>query len=95
MIVYRCEFVVKLGKSNEACEMYKSAREQWGTESRILYQRFGPGHLIAMEWEFENLAEYEKWWAEFGADPANVEPMAKMGDVIENWHSQEVWEVID
>ena len=74
MIVLRQEFEVKLGRSGEAIELVKWLSEQLGelASDRVYYNRFGEGHRIAFESEFENLAGYEKWHAEQSAALAKV-----------------------
>ena len=45
--------------------------------------------------EYENLAEYEKLQPKLMADVVKLGIAEKMTEVIENWHSQEIWKVVE
>ena len=96
MIVHRLEFTVKAGRSVDAIEWFKWDRKRIGSNHRIYYNRMGSGHRIAVEAEFENLGELEKWWAEYTANLASVsDPPVNFHEAIENFYSKEVWDLIE
>ena len=103
MIVFRREQTVKIGRSMDALETFKWMREQLGTLGpvRILYKKMGSGHVLAEEWEFENLGEYEKWYGEYWASFAKMDWQAKFPDMspssypCENIKCMEMWDLIE
>jgi hypothetical protein len=61
---------------------------------RVYRSRTGLQDTIALEWEFENLADWEGFSAEFFALPANVEFFRKWREVEPDSSICDVWEVI-
>ena len=53
------------------------------------------GHKIALQLEFENLAELEKWWAKLFAGPQEAKPPVDLNEVTIQWDSREVWDILD
>ena len=69
MIVNRQVYKIKPGCMDEAVAMLVALREQGPRTSCVYRSQFGPFATVVFEMEFENLAEYEKDWAEWFASP--------------------------
>ena len=72
MIVQRSEYTVKPGNVYKWLELVKEWWEIIGTPTvvhRIYTPRLAPHHVVVQEFEFENLAEYERFWADWGSRP--------------------------
>jgi hypothetical protein len=61
---------------------------------RVYASRTGAGNTIALEWEFESLANWEEFSAQFFAMPENAEVFRKWLEIEPSSETTEVWEVI-
>ena len=97
MIMQWLEWEVKQGRSGDAFKLFKWYRDRGdpARQTKAYYKRIGVGHKIALQLEFESLAELEKFWAELWATPQEEEPPVKLEDVTIQWDSREVWDVLD
>jgi hypothetical protein len=92
---------VKRGCRNELIELVKAERAKDDNlnhriyNHRIYTSHIGPGDLLVQEFEFENLGELEKSWAEWFADPETTEFRQKWSELVEHWVSTEVWHLIE
>ena len=73
MIVNRRTFNIKSGCMEDAVQLVqqetKAERERGGYSGpvRIYMSETGRFDRLAVEWEYENLAEYEQGWTEWAA----------------------------
>jgi hypothetical protein len=99
MIVYRIEYKVKLGQANAAMELMKWSRGQLGplAGDRYFYNKLGEGgNRIAVEKEFESLADFDKWLAEYSAALAELMEEMKAKGLFESFAAanyKEIWEL--
>lgn len=95
MLVNRRTFVVKRGYMNEAVALQVAERERTGTAYRIYMSSIGPFDVIALEFEGENLEEYERVWAEYFASPEAAQFLEKWYEVTETGGTNEIWELVE
>jgi hypothetical protein len=98
MIVNRRTFIVKVGHMDQLLALMKEAKEQFTTVEhawRNYAPEIGPNDVMAMEWEYESLEEYEKDWAEWGATPEAAAFMEKWNQMTESGGSNEIWRLVE
>ena len=91
MIVNRRTWFVKLGQIAEAVELIKAESERTGSTPRIYTPYIGTFNEMALEFEFESLAEYEKFWSEYSASPEAAAFSEKFSRLIERGNKNEIW----
>lgn len=93
MIVNRRTFRVKWGRVEEAVALMKAEGKRVGFPHALrLYTNYtGPFSTIAFEAEFENLEEYERWWAEYFASPEGAAFNGKFLALLEAGGTNEIW----
>ena len=84
MIVERLTVLVKRGCMDQVVEMIKAERAKYGNQDRwrLYYSQWGPGDLFVQDFEFENMEECEKFWAEWFARPETSEFFKKWKYVL-------------
>ena len=95
MILQRITFNVKVGCLNKLVELINAARAQATKEFRIYTSYIAPLDKLVEEIEFENMAELEKFWADFWANPGTPELMDKFNQLVETGGTNEVWNVVE
>jgi len=97
MIEFRAVFEVKVGRASDAVKAFKWVREQVGPlgDYRICYNSLGESHRISMERKCKDLADYEKWWAEWGAAYGALDRPKEWEGVIEGWKCREIWKIVE
>ena len=98
MIVDRRTFIYKRGRRNDAVavlkEMLQLATSKFkGLTGRIYTPSIGPFDTLAMEGEYESLAEYERIQAEFFALPEVALLMEKWLEATETGGTHEIWDL--
>ena len=93
MIVSRWTHTVKLGRMEEAVALHLAIKEKAGhpLPFRIYWSDIGRFSVMAVEMEYESLAEYETFWAEWAARPDWGADVAKLFDLLEPGSTQEIW----
>ena len=94
MLVNRRTFNVKKGRMSEAVALLKAGREQFSSCAhafRMYTPETGSWDVLAAEWEYESLEEYERDWAEWGATPESAAQMEKWYDLTERGGTNEIW----
>ena len=97
MIAIRYTVVVKSGRMQQVVALIKAERERIRSTgigraaARIYVPQFGPTNIVAWEDEYENLAEYEKLFAEWLASPGTAAMMEKWFELVESGGNTEVW----
>jgi len=91
MIVERSTVKVKQGCMEELVALAKSEGEKEGWSCRIYSPNKAPRDTLVVEWEFESLAESEKYWAEWWAKPETAALMEKWYALTERGGNEEIW----
>jgi hypothetical protein len=96
MLVHRTTFVVKVGKRDEAVEVLKSGADylEKVPTFRVYGSSIGPRDTLVLELEFENLAEYERFWDEWFATPESAAVMEKWVQLREPGGTSEIWQLL-
>lgn len=98
MLVNRRTFNVKMGHMDEVVALIKAEIEQFTSytrASRIYTPETGSFDVVAVEWEYENLEEYERLWAEWGATPEAAAFTEKWYDLTERGGTNEIWHLAE
>ena len=96
MIIQRVFHEVKSGRIGEFLALLKSQPESVLSRAtkRTYTASIGPpAHTVCHELEFADLAELDRVWAAWWADPKTPAYMAKYWELVEGGHS-EVWELV-
>ena len=96
MIVQRGTFRIKTGHMDEAAALVLAEGKSHPPKHfRVYTSHTGPVNTLAMEWEFENLAEYEQYWAESDAKPETAAFLEKWNELREPVGATEIWELAE
>jgi hypothetical protein len=96
MIVQRGTFRIKPGRMDEAAALVLAEGEKHPPRAfRVYTPHTGPVGILAMEWEFENLAEYERYWAEWDAKPETAAFSEKWNELREAGGTLEIWNLAE
>jgi hypothetical protein len=97
MLVQRRTYVVKVGCMPEIVAMLKAARERRKDNPVRVYTptvpSIAPPGILAVEWEFESLQEYEKAWTDFIASPETAKFMERWNELTESGGTNELWKL--
>ena len=93
MIVNRRTFVVKGGCWEEAVAMAvaETKRLSHPHARRIYLSNISPFDTLVFEAEFENLAEYETFWADWFASPEGAAFAEKWDTLVRSGGTNEIW----
>lgn len=91
MIVQRTTVKVKRGCMQEAVALCKSFDESGGITCRTYTSRIGRHDTLVVDHEFESLAEMEKVWAEWRANPDYPAFLEKWLALAERGGYTEIW----
>ncbi len=93
MIVERAIVKVKLGCTDQLIELLKSemAKSKVVGKTRLYTPNIGKYDTISWEAEWENLADYEKFWNDWGAKPEAAEFFEKWNALVEPGGEREIW----
>lgn len=97
MIVNRRVFNVKQGCMDQAVELVKAGTEQFSSYTgpiRIYAPETGTFGVLAIEWEYKDLAEYERLWAEWQAAPETAAFMEKWVTLTRSDGTNEIWHLM-
>jgi hypothetical protein len=97
MIVVRNTFNVKLGCMDKVIQLNKSEVATWDNPPiwRFYTPNDGKNDKFAEEFEFENLAESEKFWTAWLAKPETSEFIKKWNELVETGERNEVWDMVE
>lgn len=98
MIVNRRTFNVKQGHMDELLALLKAAKEQFSTSAhawRNYAPEIGRFDVLAMEFEYESLQQYEEDWAEWGTTPESAAFLEKWYQLTESGGSNEIWRLVE
>ncbi len=97
MIVNRRTFNVKVGCMEEAVALVlgeiaaDSERGGYTGRIRVYTSSIGTFDQMAVEWEYQDLAEYENRWAEWGAQQTTPALMQKFLELTKEGGTNEIW----
>lgn len=97
MIVNRRTFKIKHGKEWEVVELLKAENErlQWPITSRVYMSKIAPWGQLVVEWEFEDLAAYDKYWTDWEALPETKTFMKKWLKLTRPGGTNEIWDLVE
>ena len=93
MIVERMTVYSRTGQSAELVELLKAERKRNGGSYRICSCQYGPRNAIVVEWEAEDVAERQKAWADWNAQPEAAAFSEKWVELVESGGTSEIWKV--
>ena len=93
MFVQRMTITVKPGHMEKILGLLKENREKTGVDSRLYQIDIGTYNQIAIELEFETMADYEKGWAEWNARPDTPAFMEKWLEWTKGG-TNEIWQLV-
>jgi hypothetical protein len=97
MIVNRRTFNVKHGREQEAAALAlkeiaaEKERGGFSGSARVYTSRIGTFNQMAVEWEYEDLAAYQKGGAEWSARPTTAAFMQKWLELTKEGGTNEIW----
>ena len=94
MIVHRSMTNVKRGRMEEIVTLIKAEDELYPPphERRICWPQFGPWQVLVLEWEFEDMAEQQAWWAGWTPSPSFWD---QFNDCSAGGGTIEIWNIAD
>lgn len=97
MIVNRRTFTVKWGRMEEVVALIKAEikRVDFPHAWRIYTPGIGAFSVLAIEGEYENLEEYERFWAEYSSSPEGVEANEKLATMLVEGGANEIWTLVE
>ena len=97
MIANRQTMIVKQGCWDEAVALVvaETKRVSFPHPRRIFTANIGRYDRLVFEAEFENLAEYEKFWAEWRASPEGAAFLKEWNDLLEAGGTNEIWTLVE
>lgn len=90
-IINRRTFVAERGKFQEAIDLLRDATQDAHYKYRICSSYFGAFDAVALEVEFESIAQMEEAWADVNAQPEMAEFLSKWHTATKSGGSNEVW----
>jgi hypothetical protein len=99
MIVTRLTFNVKQGRMQEAAEHVakeiaaERERSGYAGRTRVYTSSIGQFNQLVIEWEYENLAEHENFWAEWRARPTTPAFFEKWAEMTVGTGKNEIWDL--
>jgi hypothetical protein len=98
MVVQRATYNIKPGRMEDALALAKAEIDKGGMESRAvrLYSpNVAPLDVLAVEWEWDSLAQREQEWAKWLATDAAAAFAPKWADVIAGGGTEEIWNLAE
>ena len=98
VLVNRQTYNVKIGHADEVVAALKEATEQFSSYKhalRIYTPETGSFDVVAVEWEYESLEEYDRLWTEWRATPEAAAFNEKWSDLIERGGTNEIWHLAE
>ena len=98
MIVVRYTWHIEAPRYEEVCKLFTSMGvPEAGTLRGVRgYQaRTGVTNTLALEWEFDSLGDWERFWEQFAAVPENVEKLRRWDELVPGSGTCEVWDLLD
>ena len=95
MIIDRIHFNVARGFGNvsKAAELMSTELKRMGLKGRVLTPKVAPYNTLAVELEYESLAERERIWDEYMGSQEWRSFFTEFNEVIEAGGTHEIWDV--
>lgn len=90
-VVNRRTFIAAKGHFEEAAALLHQGAQGSPFPTRVYRSQYGPFDMVALEVEFDNLAQMDAAWREWEAAPAMQELLAKWFTVTVPGGANEVW----
>jgi hypothetical protein len=78
--------------------LVKEAREQASSSARA-FRAYAPDigsfDVVALEWEYESLEDYERDWAEWDTTPESAAVQERVYDLTEIGGTNELWRLVE
>ena len=98
MLAYQIRVKAKQGQTQKLIDLVLSEvaadrkRINCDCVFRAYMAEFGqPWDEVVLEWEYENLADYEQRWADWGAQPTTPQYMKKWNELTEPGFVTTMW----
>lgn len=89
MLVIRNVFVAKPGKASQMAELMKEVMSSRpGPKVRVLTDYVGKFNTVVMEFEVNEMAEYEKQYKQYLSDPEMKEKMKGYADMYQEGYRE-------
>lgn len=95
MIVQRMTINVRQGRMQDVLTFLKEDRKRGGYKYRLYESNFGTYNQIAFEFEFEDMAAQEKFWAEWGALPETPAFFERWHELTKSDGTNEIWRLVE
>ena len=98
MIVNRITMLVKKGCMQELIDLIKgevAKSDKTSAAVRISWPTLGPMDTLVYERTFEDLADFDAFWAEWNAKPETAAFWTKYDTLVKPGGSQEIWFVVE
>jgi len=100
MLVNRRTFAAKKGRMDDAVAVLKEAAELINRSlsdatCRICRSDIGPFDTLAIEVEYESLAEYHRLATEYFASPEMASLLDKWNEVAETGGTNDIWTLVE
>ena len=97
--------VVRYTWQNIPASHFEEARKLWmeigPPESSVLrgvrdyLSKTGPGNTLALEWEFDSLADWEAFLSQFAAVPEYADKFRRWDELVPNAATIEIWDLLE
>ena len=95
MLVQRLIFNAKPGAMPKLAELLQAERARTGRAYRIYTSHIGEHDRIAIEFDWEGLAELEQFWAQWMASPEGISFMQEFDAQRERGAINEIWVLVE
>ena len=95
MIVQRMNINVKNGRMPELLEFLKEDRKRGGYNYRLYQSNLGTFDQISIEFEFDDLAAHEKFWANWNALSGTPDFFKKWNNLTKSGGTNELWWLVE
>ena len=91
MYINRRTNKVKAGCMDEMVKLVKAEIERTESNGTVYTAEFGPFDVMVIDFSFESLTEYHKFWDEWFATPEAAKFMEKWYTLVEPGGTNEFW----
>lgn len=101
MFIDRRVFKIKVGQMQAALALAKAERvrthQQYSDIGTFRYMvgLVGDFDTLVFESEWHSLADWERYWQEWGADPESAAFLQKIGTMMESGGKNQLWTVVE
>jgi len=97
MLMNRRTFVVKRGRMEEAIKLLQAEaqRSSRKNHSRIYTPEVAAFDVICAEIDFDNLSQYEQYWADYFEQPEAAAFLERWVELTETGGTNEIWQLVE